>query len=837
MDIIKDLGFAFRTLRKSPAFAVTSLVTIALGIGASTAIFSVVNAVLLRPLPYGNRDKLVIVTNDLRNRNVLDFPIAAGDVFDIRNQTAVFDGVAALAPGRAPITGEEGPPELINTAAVTTNLFQVLGMRVIHGRDFIDDDGVPPPPPPPQPAPQPGATPGATPAAVPQPPLPPIRGILSYQFWQSRFGGNPNIVGKTIALGNGRVEIVGVAEPSFELLFTPRINVERIPALYTAARVDFESGSRQNVAWRLIARLKDGVSLEQARSQMAALATDLRKRFPVKESAGTNIRVEPMHENLVAEVRPSILALMGGVIFVLLIACANVANLLLVRGARRERELAVRSALGGNRMRLISELLAESLALAGAGAVLGLILAQAGIRSLIQLGPANLPRIQSVSIDLNVLAFTMLAAFAAAAIFGLIPAFRASQPRLNEVLRAGGRSAGMRAGRWLRNGVVMIGVALSLVLLIGSGLMLRSFIALQRVDPGFNPKGTLTFVMSNIRVRGDEGRAAFMRQVQDRLRGLPGVQSVTAATPIPLDGTNSLVRWGTEAALTDASLFQQGIVHWVLPGYFEAMGTRLIAGRTFTDADNVTGPKLVIIDDQLAAMAFPNQSAVGKRLLARINTEQAEMHEIIGVVQHQRHTSLASPGEEALFVTDGYGGFGRAGRWAVRTNGDPAQLAPLVRDAIKQIDPVIVVSQLMPLQDYIDRMGASTRFTLLLVVVFGGIAAVLAAVGLYGVLSTTVSHRTAEIGVRMTFGASRLNIFKLVVGQGLQLSVAGVWIGLFAPLGVTAAMTTMLRGVTPTGPVTFAGIAILFIAIAAIASWIPARRASKLDPASALREE
>ena len=836
MDIIKDLGFAFRTLRKSPAFAVTSLVTIALGIGASTAIFSVVNAVLLRPLPYAHRDKLVIVTNDLRNRNVLDFPIAAGDVFDIRNQTAVFGSVAAYTPGRSPITGEEGPPELINTAAVTTNLFQVLGMRVIQGRDFIDDDGVPPPPPPPQPAPRPGANPAAA-AAPPQVPLPPIRGILSYQFWQARFGGNPNIVGKTIALGNGRVEIVGVAEPSLEMLFTPRMNVEPRPALYTAARVDFESGSRQNVAWRLIAQLKDGVSLEQARSQMASLAADLRKRFPVKESAGTNIRVEPMHENLVADVRPSILALMGGVIFVLLIACANVANLLLVRGARRERELAVRSALGGSRVRLIRELLAESLTLAGAGAALGLILAQIGIQSLIQLGPANLPRIQYVSIDVNVLAFTIFAAFAAAAIFGLIPAFRASRPRLNEVLRAGGRSAGMRAGRWLRNGVVMVEVALSLVLLIGSGLMLRSFMALQRVDPGFNPQNTLTFVMSNIRARGDEGRAAFVRQVQQRLRGIPGVQSVTAATPIPLDGTNSLVRWGTEAALTDASLFQQGIVHWVLPGYFEAMGTRLIAGRTFTEADNVPGPRLVIIDDQLAQMAFPNQSAVGKRLLARINTEQAEVHEVIGVVQHQRHTSLALPGEEALFVTDGYGGFGRAGRWAVRTNGDPAQLAPLVREAIKQIDPVIVVSQVMPLQDYIDRMGAPTRFTLLLVVVFGAIAAVLAAVGLYGVLSTTVSHRTAEIGVRMTFGASRLSIFKLVVGQGLQLSVIGVLIGLLAAFGLTRAMATMLVGVTPTDPVTFAGIAIFFVVIAAVASWIPARRASRLDPASALREE
>jgi len=841
MEIWRDLGFAARALRKSPAFAITSLVTLALGIGASTAIFSVVNAVLLRPLPYADQDSLYIITNDLRNRNVPDFPIAAGDVFDIR-QLPSYDGVAALSPGRASIIGDEGPADLISTVGVTTNVFKVLGARIALGRDFIDDDGVPPPPPPPPPPqPQPGAPPqqaaAQQPPAGPPPPQLPTIGVLSHQFWQSRFGGNPNIVGTAITLGFGRVEIVGVLAPEFELLFPPNMNVEPMPALYMAARADFATGSRQNVAWRLVGRLKDGVPLQQARSEMDRLSADLQKRFPVKASAGTTFRLEPMHEDLVADVQPAILALMGGVIFVLLIACANVANLLLVRAARREREIAVRAALGGSRVRLIRQMLAEALVLAGSGALVGLGLAQLGIRVLAQLGPANLPRIQAVSIDPMVLGFSMFAAVSAAAIFGLVPALRASQPRLNEVLRAGGRSAGLRAGRWLRNGVVMTEVALSLVLLIGSGLMLRSFIALTRTDPGFNPNNMLTFVIANNQARGTDGRAAFMRQVQDRLSAIPGVTTVTAATPLPLDGANSLVRWGTEAALTDPSAFQQGIVHWVLPGYFESMGTKLIEGRLFTASDNIAGPKLVIIDQQLANMAFPGESAVGKRLLARIQTEQAEVHEVIGVVQHQRHTSLATPGEEALFVTDGFGGFGRAGRWAVRTSGDPSQLGPLVREAIKQINPTLIVSQMLPMEEYLVRAGAQTRFTLLLVVVFGVIAAVLAAVGLYGVLATSVSQRTAEIGVRMTFGASRMSIFRLVVGHGLQLSVAGVAIGLFAAFGLTRVMATMLVGVTPTDPATFASIAILFLVIAAIASWIPARRAAHLDPSRALREE
>jgi putative ABC transport system permease protein len=482
-------------------------------------------------------------------------------------------------------------------------------------------------------------------------------------------------------------------------------------------------------------------------------------------------------------------------------------------------------------------MMVESLVLAAGGALLGIGMAYAGVRVLAVMGPASLPRIQTISIDPMVLGFTALAALFAAAIFGVVPALRASQPRVGDVLRTGGRSAGQRAGRWLRSSVVMTEVALSLVLLIGSGLMLRSFIELQRVDPGFNPDGVLTFLVTNVRAPGVQGRAAFMRQMEDRLKAIPGVQSVTAANPMPLDGGPGLARWGTEAAIADPNLFQQGAIHFVRPGYFEALGTRLIQGRTFTDEDNVPGLRRIVIDDMLAAMAFPNESAVGKQLLTRIITEQAEPHEVIGVVQHQHHTSLAQPGEEGMFVTDGYGGFGRTNRWALRTSGDPEQIGALVREAVKELDPRLVVAQMLPMQEYVDRAGASTRFALLLVVVFGVIAAVLAIVGLYGVLSTGVAHRQAEIGVRMTFGATKANIVKLVVGDGLWLSAIGVLLGLGAAFALTRAMSSMLVGISPTDPVTFLGIAVLFLIIAAIASWLPARRAAGFDPSIALREE
>jgi putative ABC transport system permease protein len=526
---------------------------------------------------------------------------------------------------------------------------------------------------------------------------------------------------------------------------------------------------------------------------------------------------------------------MGAVLFVLLIACMNVANLLLVRASSKERELAVRAALGGHRWRLIRQMLLESVLLAGIGGAVGVLLAQFGIDLLVLLRPANLPRMDAVSIDPVVLLFAGTAALASAAIFGVMPAVRASRPDVAEVLREGGRTPGLRAGRLLRNAVVIAEVALSFVLLIGSGLMVRSFIALQRTEPGYDPNGLLTLVVN---ASGPpERQAAFKRQVGEALRALPGVTSVGTSSALPLDGLSALVRWGTEAAAADPNQFEQGTLYSVLPGYFSTMRTQLQAGRDFTEADNRPEATVAIIDELLAARAFPGQQAVGKRVLVRFRSEEPEWLEVVGVVEHQRHVTLSADGQEMIFVTDGMRQHFSATRWIVRTDGDPLRLAQPVKSGIQRLDPRAVISEIQPMMTLVDRARTPTRFALVLIAVFAGIAVLLATVGLYGVLSTVVRQRTSEIGVRMAFGAPRESIFRLVVGHGLRLSVGGIVIGTLAAFALTRAMTSMLVGVQPTDPATFASIGILFFLIAAVACWLPARRAAGLDPTAALREE
>ena len=825
-----DFRFAQRSLRKSPAFALTAVATIALGIGASTAIFSVVNAVLLRPLPYSDQARLVSIWGDLTARNVVDFPMPPGDLYDLRQQGTLFEQTAAIVTFRQPLRNDAGEAELVPAAGVTTNFFQTLGARIVQGRDFQESDGTPQPQPPQAPDGQ------AAPAGPPPQPLP-TYAIISHGLWQRRFGGGTDVVGQRLRLGNQSAEIIGVLEPGFEVLFPASVNVERRPDIYTALRIDLENASRINVFLRTLGRLKPGVTIEQAQSQINTLVADLRRRFPIKETAGLRWRVEPMHGDLTADVRPTIMALMGAVIFVLLIACANVANLLLVRASVRERELAVRSALGGSRGTLIRQMLVESVSIAALGAVIGLGLAWAGIRLLLSIGPDNLPRLDYVALDPKVLGFTALATLAAAVFFGLVPAIRASRVEVADILRTGGRNSGLAAGKTLRNAVVAAEVALAFVLLVGSGLMIRSFIAIHRADPGYDPRGVFTFFLPNLGRPTPEARAAFVQQLGERLSGLPGVTAVSSAGPLPLDGQTSNVRWGPEAAAADPSLFQQANLHVVQPGYFEAMKTRLVSGRTFTQADNVPGQHLVVVDTRLAQKAFPGQPALGKQILMRTGGPEPELFQIIGVVGHQRHETLAADGREAVFLPDAFFGFGATGRWIVRTSGDPVALAQPVRAAIREIDRSLAVTDLQPMQALVDRARAPTRFALVLIGIFAAIAVVLAAVGLYGVLSTTVRQRTSEIGVRMAFGADRGAILRLIVGQGLKLSILGVGLGVIAAVGLTRIMGSMLVGVGATDPLTFGAMSVLFLALATVACWVPARRAARLDPNEALRDE
>lgn len=825
---LRELAFAGRTLRKSPVFALTAALTIALGVGASTAIFSVTNAVLLRPIPYKDPDRLVVAITDMRTRNVRDFPFSNENFIDMRDATKdAFQDFAGVFTFRNILLKDDGTPEQVRSAVVTTNFFRLLGAKMAFGRDFSDSDGLPQPP-----APPPGTQAGPV-----TPPLPQIA-ILSHEYFQRRFGSNTAILGHALQTnGPQGLQVVGVLAPGFQLYFPASANEEAAPEVWIANRLGYDNANRNGVSIRAIGRLKDGVTLDRAQEAVDNVAAEGRKNFPILKTAGYAIRIEPIRQHLVSEVRPAILALMGAVIFLLLIACANVANLLLVRASLRERELALRAAIGATWWHLARQMLAEAFLLAALGAAGGLALAWAGIHELLAIAPENLPRLDTIRIDGAVLGFTAAAGLVAAGIFGLASAWRAARPDVMNVLRGTSRNEGLASGGLLRKFVVVAEVALSFVLLIGSGLMFRSFLELQRIDPGFDPRGLLTFqVLGNRAGTKPEARAAVARQIQEKLRGITGVQSVAASFPFPLAGGFSPIRWGTEDALSDPSKFQAVDFQIVLPGYFESMRTPLIAGRTFTEADNVPGRNVVVIDQLLADKAFHGQSAVGKRILIRLRTPEPEWVEVIGVIAHQREESLAERGREQVYFADAFVGSGATGSWAIRTSGDPAKFGGDVREAIKSINGQFLVTEMQPMETLLNRAQAGTRFSLLLIGVFAVIAALLAGVGLYGVLATVVRQRTAEIGVRMTLGAGPGQIFKLIVGQGLRLTAVGIVAGLIAAFALTRAITTLLVGVKATDPPTFVAMVVLFLLIATLASWLPAWRAASLDPTAALRE-
>ncbi len=569
-QFLKDLAFGIRTLRRNPGFTITAIVTLALGIGASTAIFSVVNAVLLRPLPYAQPDQLVLLTADLTKRNVRDFLLSAGDFDDERRTTKQLSGLTGIASGAVSLLSDDGTPEPVPTAFVTPDFFRVLGLHLTSGRDFQSSDGELPQ------LPTLPLAPGAAP-----PVFPPNVTILGYEFWKRRYGGDPKIVGTVIkSTGGGSFQVVGIAPPHVELLFPTNFGVERYPGMFVASRLDY-STPRGNVQLRGIGRLKPGATIAAARGELDALNLEIDSRFPNRATSGNRMRMEPLHEYLVADVRPAVIALMGGVSFVLLIACANVANLILVRTSRRERELAVRAALGGTRSRLVRQMLAEALVLGAGGALLGLALAQAGIKLLIAIGPASLPRVNDVGLDPFVLIFTIVAGLVAVALFGIVPALRASRPDMMGTLRSSGRSAALGSARALRNGVVIAEVALAFVLLVGSGLMLRSFIAIAHVDPGFDANGVLVFnAQSNF--RKPDAREAYVRTMKEKLAAIPGVIGVTAARGLPLDidvGRSTGARWGTDEVLSDPDKYHQGDLFFVQPGYFEVMKTKPSALR------------------------------------------------------------------------------------------------------------------------------------------------------------------------------------------------------------------------------------------------------------------
>ena len=819
--LLQDLRYAARSLRKSPGFTAVAVLTIGLGIGANTAIFSVLQAVLLRPLPYTESDKLVYVRGELRNRDVFNWPISQRILLDMRERSTLVESLAGIITGSNTLIGGEGDPVQVGFAAITPNLFSVLGVRPEIGRDFTAEDAAP-------------LGDDTDPDTVP-----PAAIILSHHLWENRFGSDPEVIGRSAQLGGGTVEIVGVMPQDFKLFLPPDSMFSHDIEVWLAQRFDLVNADRRQATFEVIGRLAGTTTVAQAQAEMDAVVAFIHEISESSRVAGYNLRVVPMQQDITAQVRPIVLALVGAVGFVLLIACANVSNLLVVRASARGGEIAVRSALGASRTRLMRQLLTESSALALLGAGVGLLLARVGIDGLMALGPPEFPRMETVSIDATALLFTLVVSLLAAVVFGTLPALQASRGTLAEILKDRGRSSALAGtGMIFRNGIVVVEVALSVVLLIGAGLMLRSFVQLQRADPGFDSENALTFELQLMGSQyGRQRRITFVAELRERLAGLPGVEAVSAANALPLHGATALGRYGTEEALDDDALYGQADYRYVQLDYFATMGTRLFAGRVFNEADFAgEGASVVVVDKLVAERLWPGESAVGKTLIIRMGPEPERM-EVIGVVEHQRAESPAIDSKETVIFNARRVEDPNTLQWIVRTGIDAAGLAGPVRAEVAAMDKSLPVSNLRTMADAVDEAMAPTRFGLVAIAVFASLALALALVGLYSVLAFVVRQRTAEIGLRMAFGAQPRSILSLVVRQAMVPTVAGIAAGVLGAFWLTRFMSSLLVGVEPTDPATFVATSVVFVGVAILASLVPALRAMRVDPAEALRKE
>ena len=828
-DVLFDLKYAIRSFARRPLFTGVILLTLALGIGSTVAIFSVANAVLFRALPFKAPDRLAFVWTRLPATNVLRSLVSGPDFKDYQTETTQFAGFAGAIALNGTITGD-GPAERITNAYVTWNLLDLLGVKPALGRNHIAEDAFPIDP---------------KMFGTPNPKLPPGKVVLSYGLWQRRFGGDPSVIGRTIQLDGWGSVVVGVLPRDFRIYLPPDAamptNIEAWGVLPSNIG-DFE----RDAAWlTVVTRLKDGVTLSQAQADMDRLATRLRETHQFHATQKLQIVVAGMHKDIVEHARPALLALLGAVGFVLLIACANIANLLLVRAAERGREIAVRAALGSGRGRIVAQMLTESLVLAAAGTVLGLILAWQGIRVIKVLSPANLPRIESVSLDAGAFGFAALVTVVAAILFGLAPALRAVRGNLADGLRDRGTTGGVR-GNKLRTALVVSEVTLSLVLLIGAGLMLRSFAAIQKVNPGFDPKNAVTFTapLPFIKYLSSQSRATFVNQLGDRLATIPGVESVGGVTPLPLAGGEQYAvgSYGRIGEADDAYRANKADYKAVLPGYFEAMKIQLLSGRRLVRSDNESEAlDVAVVDQKFAARLFGQENPLGAQILVDHFNEKTFSLErlpvtIVGVVANVRSTSLAEEGRETIYVPYVFNSFLPL-TFVVRTATEPAGLTSQIRAEVDALDRDVPIADLSTLESWVTEARAQTRFLLALIGTFAGLALVLAALGLYGVISYSVRQRTREIGVRVALGASDRDIRRLIVGHGLVVAASGIGLGLVASVVLTRVVTSYLVGVSATDPVTFAGVPVMLLGIAALASYLPARRAATIDPVRALHDE
>ncbi len=790
---------------KNPGFIIVALLTLALGIGANTAIFSLVNGLLLRPLPYGSPERIVIVWQDYRERTGREREWTSPDTFfDWRDQNHVFEGISVI-DGWLP-TILAGEPEQLPGARVTYNIFSVLGVSPAIGRNFVAEEDRP-----------------NGPKVV----------ILSDGLWKRRFGGDAGVIGKDIIINGEKYSVIGVMSPRFEF------PIEPLAQIWTPMQVDStNSCGRDCITLRSVARLKPGMSLTQAKSDMNLVAQRLKQQYPAHYH-GVGITLTPLQEQLTEEIRPPLLVLLTAVGFVLLIACANVANLLLVRASSRKPEIAIRSALGAGKSRLTRQLITENMLLAMSGGALGILFGVLGVDVLVRLLPEDLPiiGIHNIGIDSVVLIFTLALSLATGIIFGLIPLFQYNDPRLSESLKEGGRNRVAAGGSRIRSLLVISEVAFALMLLIGAGLLMKSFIQLLNVNPGFQPQNVLTMQLNlpGTRYPKREQISAFYSQLLEKIKTLPGVMKAGTTSALPLGGnytdTNFLIEGQSLEGREDQAVWYQ----LISSEYLQTLGIRLLKGRYFTERDDFDAPRVVIVTESFARRHFPDGNVIGKRLNFN-NPENPLWREIVGVAADVKQFGLNQETPIALYLHQKQSSSPFV-TLAIRTSGNPINLAGEIRGQVWSLDKDLAVSNVQTMEQVIGSTVSTPRITLTLIGAFAAAALLLAALGLYGVVSYSAAQRTNEIGIRMALGAEQGDVLKMVVRQGMMLAALGVAIGLAGAFALTRLMTRLLFGVSATDPVTFVVISGLLALIALIASYIPAHRASKIDPITALRYE
>jgi predicted permease len=813
-QLIQDLRYGLRSMRRAPGFTIVAVLTLGLGIGANTAIFSLVNAILLRQLPFKNPEQLVAL--DSKRIDPGKHPFTIPDFVDYRDQNETLEQIAAFANWSASITGS-GEAERVQGMRISANAFQLLGVEAVVGRALVPEDD----------------TPGRQHVVV-----------LSHGLWQRRFGADPRTVGQTLLLNGNSYTIVGVLPPQF--IFPIR---EAELAVPLAPDADPWRSARTSTNFlRAIARLKPGVTLAQAEADLTSIAGRMRQQYPAANENKNKLGVTltPLNDVVVGDYRHALWMLLGAVGFVLLIASINLASLSLARASTRHREMAIRTAHGATRWRLVRQMTTENLLLALTGGLIGLLLAWWGINFLLALSPAGMPRLSEVGLDARVLIFTLAVSLLAGSIFGILPAVKASRIDLNEELKSGGRAGNDGTGRnRVRSFLVVAEIAISLVLLLSAGLLIKSFSRLQEVRPGFESENLLAVRLSlpKTRYANRDALISFDDQLQPLLEGLPGVSAVGAVSALPLSGTRASIEFTIEGRPSPQNEVWMSDYRIASTGYFRAMKIPLLRGREFSEQDKAHTTPVAIISETLARRFWPDGDPVGARISIDDNNQGPRPVEIVGVVGDVKHLSLEDEPTPHLYLPlrqlheDGVVWMTNNQYWLIRSSVSPLSLASAVQREIRKVDPDVPASNIKTMEQYLSTSVSPRRFNLWLLTVFAAAALVLATVGIYGVMSYSVAQRTREIGVRMALGAQRSDIFRMVVGHGMLLAVTGLAAGLVGALALSRLMGGLLYQVSTTDPATYILLTLFLLLVTLVACLVPARRATKVDPIVALRYE